>query len=284
MCIIVIKEKGHSWPSSETIKNCATNNPDGFSMAWNDKGKLFTYQSLVMEDFLKKYESVKKLSMKKTACILHCRIKTHGSLSVKNCHCWESDGIAFAHNGILSMTAREDMTDSETFFRDIFIPVYRYGGWESGERAVTACIGSSKFAFINGDGKIWSYGKYEIFEGLKFSNSSYIAVKAAPVYRWSKNSVYGYYGKRYNTTNYGGYYDSYDDYGYDDYDYDWRDTVKKNEFGDYSYGKSRFGNEIYKSRKTNQFYTIICGKVNVFLDYDCAKNEKNGKVVDLLTV
>ena len=38
--------------------------------------------------------------------------------------------LAFAHNGILSIKNRGDMTDSETFFRDIFSPVFEIGGWQ----------------------------------------------------------------------------------------------------------------------------------------------------------
>lgn len=175
MCVIIIKDKGHAFPSEQAVKNCCLRNPDGFSMAWNDpSGCLKSFRSMSMKAFLKRYKAeVKRLDASTTGMILHMRIATHGSTGIKNCHCWLGSGFAFAHNGILSIKNRGDMTDSETFFRDIFQPIYDHCGWEAAERAVNACIGTSKFAFLDKKGDIQSFGVYQEHEGCYYSNDSW---------------------------------------------------------------------------------------------------------------
>jgi hypothetical protein len=110
------------------------------------------------------------------ALFIHARIKTHGTQKLENCHGWIEDkiGLAFAHNGILSIKNRDDMTDSETFFRDIFAPVFEVGGWDADERAIKACIGTSKFCFMDMYGNLIHYGNYIKGEdGILYSNDSY---------------------------------------------------------------------------------------------------------------
>lgn len=178
MCVICIKKMGKKFPSRKSIQNCVTSNPDGFSMMWNQGGKVHTYKTLKVDEFLKTYdEFVKSHNHKDTALVIHARIKTHGSLKISNCHCWPAldDSIGFAHNGILSIANRGDMTDSETYFRDIFVPVFEFSNrdWKIAGRTVNACIGTSKFAFLEGDGTIHHYGHYIKHDGALYSNSSY---------------------------------------------------------------------------------------------------------------
>lgn len=174
MCIVIAKPLGQKWPKREYIKESANNNPDGFAMSWAYKGKLCRYTTMKKDEFLRMYESLSsRLDENKTAMLIHARIKTHGSVSQKNCHCWVEGNISFAHNGILSIKNRDDMTDSETFFRDIFLPVYKGGGWTAAERAINAVIGSSKFAFLDNKGNIRWYGHSEKVDGCLYSNTSY---------------------------------------------------------------------------------------------------------------
>ena len=180
MCIVVIKPMGSKFPEPDIIKNCADNNSHGFSMAWNittKKGekKLMNFQSINEEEFLKAYDNISQnLDPKTTGMILHCRIKTTGSVSKQNCHCWKNEEYAFAHNGILHITSRDDMTDSETFFRDLFTPAYKYGGWVAAERVIKAVIESSKFAFIDKEGDTsHHYGDFSSYKDCLFSNESY---------------------------------------------------------------------------------------------------------------
>jgi hypothetical protein len=109
------------------------------------------------------------------------------------------------------------MTDSETFFRNLYIPAVNGGG--DGAHVVEAIIGSSKFAFMKKDGSIVTYGTYVTdaeYPGVQFSNGSYKEYKA-PATTISKKYSYGGYGSSYKA-----YYDYDYDYGYDDDAYDWR--------------------------------------------------------------
>lgn len=179
MCIICIKEKGVRFPSMETVRTMCENNSHGFSLVYNTpKDGTKVFRTLNQEAFLKEYKRIKKkCRADKTSLYIHARIKTHGTQKLENCHGWidKECGLAFAHNGILSgVNNRGDMTDSETFFRDLFVPAFLVGGWQAGERAIKAIIGTSKFVFMDSRGNISHYGNYIEDDGLLYSNTSYI--------------------------------------------------------------------------------------------------------------
>lgn len=97
------------------------------------------------------------------------------------------------------------MTDSETFFQYIFVPVYMQGGWKAAEMAIKAIIGSSKFAFLDPLGNLVTYGIYqENKDKVKYSNSSYQSFPG------SCSGYGGGYGRN--------YWDRYDWDEYDGYD------------------------------------------------------------------
>lgn len=201
MCIIIVKEKGVKYPSMENVQNACDNNPDGFAIAWANDNHLRTYKTMDKKDFIKKCREVFKLDYKATAVVIHARIATHGSKGVKNCHCWidQEAALSFAHNGILSsIQNRADMTDSETFFRDIFLPIYKAKGWSAAELAINAIIGTSKFVFISPNGKVRIFGNYNTLKGVLYSNTSYLA----------RTTYLSSYGKTYCSTGYK-YRDSY---------------------------------------------------------------------------
>lgn len=179
MCIIAIKQKSVKYPSYQRVKTMCTNNSDGFAIVWKAKDQpVMNYRTLNEAKFLKKYKEITSTyQANDISLFIHARIKTHGTTKLENCHGWIDDnvGLAFAHNGILSIENRDDMTDSETFFRDIFVPVFEIGGWEAGERAINACIGSSKFCFMDMYGNLIHYGQYiHGDDGVLYSNDSYL--------------------------------------------------------------------------------------------------------------
>lgn len=178
MCIIAIKQKGTKFPSIQRVKTMCENNSDGFAIVWHHPTVgCKVYRTLSEDKFIQEYTKIMQLGKKKTSLFIHARIKTHGTMKLENCHGWVSEecGLAFAHNGILTGVAnRDDMTDSETFFRDIFVPSFMYGGWEGAEKAIKAIIGTSKFVFMDGLGNIAYYGQYlQGDEGVLYSNSTY---------------------------------------------------------------------------------------------------------------
>lgn len=184
MCILITKQRGAQFPPVEYIKNSITNNPDGFSMAWNEAGEVRTFKTMSAARALSMYRHITAvLNPADTGMILHARIKTHGAKGLKNCHCWKSfagtsDEIAFAHNGILSVVPYSGMTDSETFLRDYFEPAYITGGWLRATAIINRKIGSSKFAFIDRFGNIRHFGHFIDEEGCQYSNTSYLSGQA----------------------------------------------------------------------------------------------------------
>lgn len=178
MCIIAIKTRTATYPSYQRVKTMCKNNSDGFAIVWKAKDEpVRNYRTLNEDKFLKKYrELTSKYKASDVSLFIHARIKTHGTQKLENCHGWIEDkiGLAFAHNGILSIKNRDDMTDSETFLRDIFTPVFEIGGWEAGERAIKACIGTSKFCFMDMYGNLVYFGHYiKGDDGILYSNNSY---------------------------------------------------------------------------------------------------------------
>lgn len=180
MCILITKPKGVKFPSMDAIMNSVNNNPDGFSLAYNQRGKLITYKTMSKARFLNKFNRLSSsLDPETTAMIIHARIATHGAVGVANCHCWvsfpnDANEMAFAHNGILSVANRDGMTDSETFLRDYFEPAFALSGWDGGEEVIKWKIGSSKFAFIDRSGEIRKFGHFiSEQDGCYYSNMSY---------------------------------------------------------------------------------------------------------------
>ena len=190
---------GAKFAPKSNVARAIETNPDGFGMAYYTKGDecVSVFRTLNASLFKKRYAEVCKRDPQNTAVLIHARIKTHGTVKLENVHCWsdEATGLVFAHNGILSIHNREDMTDSETFFRDIFLPVLSYGGWEAAEKSISAVIGSSKFAFFDSrTGQIHVYGKFIEDKGVLYSNSSYKKVKVAYTPLYFNDSYRSSYG------------------------------------------------------------------------------------------
>ena len=210
MCIIAIKSREVAYPSYKRVRTMCENNSDGFAIVWHVNGEpVRNYRTLNEKKFLKKYNEITSTyKAKDVSLFIHARIKTHGTQKLENCHGWIEDkvGLAFAHNGILSIKNRDDMTDSETFFRDIFAPVFEIGGWDAGERAIKACIGTSKFCFMDMYGNLIHFGNYiKGDDGILYSNdsymerttwSSYVGYRRASEYKISWNKHERYFDKK----------------------------------------------------------------------------------------
>lgn len=205
MCIIAIKPKGIKFPKIEIVKTMFENNPDGFSIVWSENGEPpRIHRTMSADSALNMYERIaKKCDADDTSLFIHARIATHGTINISNCHGWRDakTGMVFAHNGILDIDAKEDLTDSETFFRYIFMPIYRNGGWKFANEAINAFIGTSKFVFMDKRGHIYFSGKYITDDGIMYSNSTYIDYKC-------------YYPSSYKNT----YDEVWDNVGDDEYD------------------------------------------------------------------
>ena len=149
MCVICVKPKGVDMPTNEILKAMYKANHDGCGFCTPTK----SYKGLSFASFMREIKSVSK----DEPCIMHFRWATHGSVKRSNCHPFYDyqTGVWFAHNGILNVRPKKDMTDSETAFRDIFLPYIAEYGLKSDEARYTIkqvlANTSSKFAFMQGD-------------------------------------------------------------------------------------------------------------------------------------
>lgn len=163
MCVLLAKKSGVKIPDYDTLFACATANPDGFGFATAKK----VYHSM---DFDKFYRELSKVGQEE-ACIIHFRYATHGSICKRNCHPFVQGDIKFGHNGVLNIRPVGDMTDSETAFKYILMPVIKKYGLHSKEleKEVNEIIGHSKFAFLRGN-EILSFGQFTDIDGVLYSN------------------------------------------------------------------------------------------------------------------
>ena len=215
MCVIMCKPMGVAYPPREEIVECCLNNPDGFGAMWNTpSGKVAIYKTMKKDDFLRWYDNFVKKHPVSTALVCHMRIATHGSKKAQNCHPWTdvTKSVGFAHNGILTIDNRGDLTDSETFFRDLWLPAWKVGGRKGADRAVEACIGTSKFCFLYGNGEVEMWGTWQdgSVEGVKYTNASWQSYKIIRPASCNSGSMTDWY-RQY------GYWD-WDDDDYDSYD------------------------------------------------------------------
>lgn len=215
MCILIAKPKSVRKPTMTELETSAANNPDGCGVAWVQNKKLHIYHSSKIDGT---FRNILESIPDNAPAIYHFRIATHGGVNLRNCHPFVSDDnkIAFAHNGVLSIQndKERDWTDSETAFKYLFLPILQVYKIDSQQftAAVNTIIGSSKFAFLQSDGTLTTFGNFINEDGLMFSNTSY------KPYTYSLSSV-GKLGKSYAGcgSTYGDYGGYYDDSYYDNY-------------------------------------------------------------------
>lgn len=173
MCVIAVKCKGSDFAPLDAIEKCIQTNPDGFSFAWNENGEIKTFKTMNPTEAMAKYKELSEtLNPLETSLVFHARIKSHGSIDIKNCHCWTHGNIAFAHNGVLSnIKNRDDMTDSETFFRDLFVPAMEGCGLDFALKMSRAVIGNTnnKFALVDGNGNVYMTSGAYTFIKIQFA-------------------------------------------------------------------------------------------------------------------
>ena len=168
MCVLVYVPANHKLPTRQELLAMHRQNPHGMGFA----SKSLNYKGMDFETFCNRLQFVPK----DEDVIIHFRYATHGSVGVKNCHPFKKGKVWFAHNGILDITPRGDMTDSETAFRDILYPTIQEYGIDSEELQMTvdSIIGWSKFAIMGGDGKVRMFGDFTEYKGRYYSNTRHL--------------------------------------------------------------------------------------------------------------
>lgn len=172
MCILILKPKGVNLPDYATLCRCAKRNPHGFGFAVQGSKPFKTLDFNKFIDAL--YSADENLPM-----MIHFRLATHGSIKPSNCHPFRDDtnGLTFAHNGVMNIHTLADKTDSETAFKLLFSPsADRYGLTSQKFRATVETIrGDSRFGIMADDGEIFAFGRFFDSDG-KIRNGCFKAV------------------------------------------------------------------------------------------------------------
>ena len=183
MCIIVYKSKGKKLDKN-VLRICHENNNQGMGFMYASHNKVIIRKHLTDFDKLwKVYEDniISKNRELSLPVVWHFRIRTHGEISLANCHPFHTkDGIGFCHNGLFSkIDIPEGSPDSDTltFKKQVLdkLPT-RWIGNKVIKFLIASYIGYNKLLFLkpSGDvitfnGKMWD----EDDKGILYSNASY---------------------------------------------------------------------------------------------------------------
>lgn len=169
MCCILYIPAGVETPTINTLEAVYMFNSHGIGFADSDGNN---FKTLSFRSFTKAIQKRRK----EAACIIHFRLATHGSISTKNCHPFydKDNDVWFAHNGVLPIESHDDMTDSEIFFREGFIPALNDSNYNDPVlwKYVEKERFSSRFIFMHGN-DIKMLGRWHKIDGVYFSNMNW---------------------------------------------------------------------------------------------------------------
>lgn len=187
---------------ADEFRQCMKTNGYGFFVAVLRKEPAHNtfVRTLDEEEAFKTYE----LAGPDDTVVLHARIPSRGGRkkNLADVHGWVSEeGIRFCHNGTIvpldeaqKADGCEKMTDSEYFFRRIFLPLYRAEGnkWtELVDRIVKIICAENRFLFIFPDNTVKTVGRFVEDHGCIFSNCSYkVPTPVAPRVRFETPSSF----------------------------------------------------------------------------------------------
>jgi len=172
MCVIAVAAKKRYMKREEVLEAIRHNNAGFFGFTVKD-GKRESIRTLDDKAFMSFFDE--KVG-DDDLWVMHARIPSRGEKSIDNVHGWEEDGIIMAHNMTLSQLdgmmkyANWEKTDSEFFFRHVFMPFYRGCGekaYEDGKFCPDLdnlvrhfCGSTNKFMFIMPDNRLVTYGEW----------------------------------------------------------------------------------------------------------------------------
>jgi hypothetical protein len=210
MCIIAIKPAGVKLPKDDTLDTMWLNNDDGAGYMYPAAGKVEIRKGyMTFKSFNKSLKALgKEVDTTATPIVFHFRIGTSGGNTAANTHPFPVTSnitalqktrshapLAVAHNGIIDIKPRKKtISDTMEYVASVVAPLYRLAPDFYREKAGQELLyntAKSKLAFMDGDGRIETIGKFHTGDdGLIYSNYSY-------------EPYYGYQ-----------YWDTWDDYGY----------------------------------------------------------------------
>jgi len=218
MCVIVAKPSGIKMPTEDQITDMWYTNPDGAGFMYEKNGTVFIRKGFMhLQDFLDAIDQLgKKNDLQELPLVMHFRITTHGGTRPENCHPFpitDSVGVltkldsktklGVAHNGIIPITPRKDISDTMEYILTQLAPLHRavprfYANKDLMEMVYNAV--HSKLAFLTDKGEIFTVGDFQERDGILYSNlnhewsqpRSFKYSSAYPydwdTYDWSDNS------------------------------------------------------------------------------------------------
>lgn len=243
MCIIIAKNAGIPMPSTEILRNCFDNNPDGAGFMLAAKNNVYGFKGLMtFEEFADELARAEKRfgKLDKLPVVLHFRITTHGSSVAGNTHPFPLKGgyremrktqwcaeQGFAHNGIILQTScdpdvkKHKVSDTMVFAKKYAAPIAKYASIASDPALLDMLykIADSKLCFLSKKGKIATRGDFIEQDGVLYSNTSFREDRIA------SKSVYCY--------NFKNDYDCYKDYISVDKHKDYEFHLSRSELADY---------------------------------------------------
>ena len=215
MCVIVAKPAGIAMPDTDKITDMWYTNPDGAGFMYAKDGTVYIRKGFMyLDDYLDAVEDLAKHNdLTNLPVVMHFRITTHGGTKPENCHPFpitDSVGVlskldshtklGVAHNGIIPITPRKDISDTMEYIISQLAPLHRavpqfYKSKDLMQMIYNAV--DSKLAFLTGKGEIYTVGDFHEKDGIMYSNLNH---------EWlsPRGITYGY------TSPYG--WDTWDDY------------------------------------------------------------------------
>lgn len=192
MCIIVVKKANQPLPEEKIMQTMFRNNSDGAGFCFCLNGEVRIQKGyMTYETFTEALDKVsEKIDTYATPMIFHFRISTHGGINSSLCHPFPiskymsdlkcltaSTKLGIVHNGIIDIRARKGISDTMTYITERLAKRYKWDKefYKSRKQrnVIQTEIGSSKMAFLDYKGDIYTVGDFIEDNGILYSNSSY---------------------------------------------------------------------------------------------------------------
>ena len=221
MCIIVSKNKGVKMPGKEILRNCFNSNKEGAGYMIARNGVVEINKGFM--DFESFYKAIQNEgNLENYSVVMHFRISTQGGVNRKLCHPYPLSenmqdlkklntvcDIGIAHNGIISLTSEgynygysygkystPDYNDTMKFITDYLSLIIKDKNFYKDDNTLTLIerLCESKLAILDNEGHITYIGDFNEFEGVMYSNMSYIEKRQKKAQKSSNKqcSMYDY--------------------------------------------------------------------------------------------